>query len=205
MAARVALVLRSAGEYKPEHVHTLAKEFDPCEVLIFTDHPPSHVIDSGDVVPLRHNWPGWWSKLELMRPDIEGDLLYLDLDTRIVGDLSDIRKIDYLTMRAEPYRPNDPRRFGSGVMYLPEAYRRLAWESWIRNPGYHMLRCVNGGDQQFLIETWTPPEIARWQDLLPGQLVSYKCDVRGRSVPSNARVVYFHGKPRPWDPKVTEL
>nr|WP_145924153.1 hypothetical protein [Halomonas elongata] len=36
--------------------------------------------------PLAHGWPGWWSKLELFRPH-GGDLLYLDLDTVVRGDL----------------------------------------------------------------------------------------------------------------------
>lgn len=206
MAARVALVLRSGGEYNLDHAYSLAQHFDPSNLLLLTDLPEiPFPYAPWETEKLRHGWPGWWSKLELMRPDIEGDLLYLDLDTRIVGDLADIRKIDHLTMLADPYRTNNPLRFGSGVMYLPESARRAAWQQFISNPGMYMQRFEYGGDQAFLIQAWGADFIARWQDLLPGQLVSYKRDVRGKGVPLNARIVYFHGQPRPWDSRVTEL
>ncbi len=45
-------------------------------------------------IPLKNNWPGWWSKVELHRPDLpEGRTLYLDLDTHVVNDLQPI--LDY--------------------------------------------------------------------------------------------------------------
>jgi len=46
-------------------------------------------------IPLRHNLPGWWSKLELFDPDnrLRGRILYIDLDVVIVDDLSPI--VDY--------------------------------------------------------------------------------------------------------------
>jgi len=45
-------------------------------------------------IPLKHNWPGWWSKIELHRSDLpEGRTLYLDLDTYVVNNLQPI--LDY--------------------------------------------------------------------------------------------------------------
>ena len=42
----------------------------------------------GEKIEILHNWPGWWSKMELHRPDLpEGRTLYLDLDSFIVGSL----------------------------------------------------------------------------------------------------------------------
>jgi len=39
-------------------------------------------------IPLRHNWPGWWSKIELFRSNLfEDRVLYLDLDLLILDDL----------------------------------------------------------------------------------------------------------------------
>lgn len=45
-----------------------------------------------ETISLECDLPGWWSKIELFRPDlpVNGRLLYLDLDTLIVGDLSDL-------------------------------------------------------------------------------------------------------------------
>lgn len=52
-------------------------------------------VEGVETIPLRHNWPGWWSKLELFRSDlgIDGRCLYLDLDTLVVDDLTPL--VDY--------------------------------------------------------------------------------------------------------------
>ena len=48
----------------------------------------------GEKIMLKHNWPGWWSKVELHRPDLPcGRTLYLDLDSHIVAPLKPI--LDY--------------------------------------------------------------------------------------------------------------
>jgi hypothetical protein len=45
-------------------------------------------------VPLINDWPGWWSKIELFRPELfEDRVLYLDLDLVVLKNLSPI--IDY--------------------------------------------------------------------------------------------------------------
>lgn len=203
---RVALVLRSGGEYKPEHVAALApqirRHLPDVELFCLSDTD----IEC-DRISLRHDWPGWWAKMELYAPWIAGDLLYIDLDTVITGDLSDIAGIKRLTVLSDFYRPE---RMGSGIMYLPEEERAAIWEAWIADPDKHMEECTTPekwGDQGFLQTHWLD-RADRWQDVLPGQVVSYKVHVRepqshretgnGR-VPDNARVVAFHGKPRPWE------
>lgn len=53
-----------------------------------------HFVPGVNAIPLKHDWPGWWSKVELHRPDLpEGRTLYLDLDSYIVNDLKPI--LDY--------------------------------------------------------------------------------------------------------------
>jgi hypothetical protein len=47
----------------------------------------------GTKIPLLHGdkWPGWWSKVELHRPDLpEGRTLYLDLDSHVIRSLQPI-------------------------------------------------------------------------------------------------------------------
>lgn len=42
-------------------------------------------------IPLLHNWPGFWSKVELFRPGLfTGPVIYLDLDTVVCGSLDPI-------------------------------------------------------------------------------------------------------------------
>lgn len=202
MAATVALVLRKGPEYKPVHVYDFVLQLEmyapPHELIVLTDMD----VPGVKTVPLKHAWPGWWSKMELFRPDIEGDLLYFDLDTRIVGYLDDVFAVDKLTMLRDPYRDGTtrPEALGSGVMYLPAADRAEMWEKWrkaLQNGHTHRGR----GDQEFLQELWIG-RAQRWQDVCPGQLLSYKADVKGKGTPEECRIVFFHGHPRPWHPSV---
>lgn len=203
---RVAIVLRSGGEFKPAHVERLHKH-------IAMHLPSADVVCLSDVdvscqrIPLIHGWPGWWSKMELFRPDVEGDLFYMDLDTSIVGSLADFANVDRLTVLSDFYFP---QRVQSSLMFIPEHERAAIWEAWIADPDRHMRECTTRerwGDQGFLGQFWQN-RAQRWQDVLPGQAISYKCHVRKSTrsdkefgdgtLPENARVVCFHGKPRPW-------
>lgn len=152
-----------------------------------------------DRIPLKYPWRGWWSKLELMRPDIEGDLLYMDLDTRIVGDIEEIAARKEITLLRDFYHPE---KLQSGLMYLPAAARAETWSRW--HPQHmHVFR----GDGEFMHFVWAG-RARTWQDDLPGQVVSYKVHVMkdpkkpkhigDGTVPKNARIVCFHGRPRPW-------
>lgn len=140
--------------------------------------------------------------MELFRPDIEGDLLYFDLDTIICGDLSDIARVRSLTVLSNFY---DMKGIGSGMMFLPESCREPIWNEWIKSPRAHMDEYRNGGDQAFLSQFWKD-SADRWQDVLPGQVVSYKVHCKPHvhetaHVPDNARVICFHGYPKPRDLK----
>jgi len=185
-------------------------------------HAPFATFDCLSDVPevstiqLKMGWPGWWSKLELFRPDINGDFLYMDLDTVLVGDLNDILAVDKLTMLLDFYRTGKkynanlvkPLRQGlnSGLMFLPEKARAVVWDDFIQRPKDHMDYHRRGGDQVFLEKHYTG-KAQRWQDVLPGQVVSYKVHCaqealgKGpvfRGIPRDARIICFHGQPRPW-------
>lgn len=190
MGLTVACVLRSGGDFKPEHVDRLRRKVDrPFVCLTDTDV----VCES---IPLKYGWPGWWSKMELFRPDIDGDLLYFDLDTIIVGGLESFCELSRLTMLSDFHVPD---RIASGVMFLPKVDRGYVWDSWMKDPTGHMRRQGSRGDQGFLQDLWSgAPE--RFQDKVPGQVVSYKVHVQETgTIPDNARVMCFHGKPRPWE------
>lgn len=198
MGKQIALVLRSGGEFLPKHVELLVDQlhrFAPCsEVFCLSDIDVRGV----QIIPLQHGYPGWWSKMELMRPDIEGDFLYLDLDTRIIGDISEICATSTLSMLFRHYATDGSKRYGSGVMYLTEEARREAWGEWQKEGPDSVMRRCKGGDQKIL-EWWWRGKVTALQDLHPGQLRSFKLECQD-GVPPNTRVVYFHGKPRPWEP-----
>lgn len=185
-------VLRSGGEYRPDHVARLrdqvAAHLPGAGFRCLTD------MDVPGSDPLRHDWPGWWAKMALFDPCIAGDLLFMDLDSAVVGDLSDMISIARPAIMRDVYRPAGLQ---SSVMYLTERARASVWARWMLGPAHWMRRHARGGDQEFLEGCGI--DWALWQSVLPGQVVSFKAHVRGRGLPLDARFVAFHGKPRPWD------
>jgi hypothetical protein len=132
--------------------------------------------------------------MELFRPDLEGDILFFDLDTVIVGDLSAVASVGRTALLRDL---NFSNRVASGVMYLTEADRAKVWDNWITNPTRHMRRYVTMGDQAMIGKVLH--ERDRWQDILPGALRSYKVEISVLgTVPADCSIVYFHGRPRPW-------
>lgn len=198
MAATVVCVLRSGGEYKPTHVQALARQVDG--LVCLSDVP----VPGVPTIPLSHDWPGWWSKMCAFNPElIQGDLLLMDLDTVVLGSIDHLVAIGKTTMLSDFYYPE---RAASGLMYLTEDDRGAVWDRWMTTPERHMASCGSLGDQKFVGDCL--PRAARWQDEFPGQIVSYKVHVCTRqqsrrgigngSLPEGARVVCFHGQPRPW-------
>jgi hypothetical protein len=153
-----------------------------------------------------HQWPGWWHKYEVFAPHIRGTVLYMDIDTVIIGSLGDLLKVDKLTLLRDFYR--DGKRLKEGLqaslMLLPEADRAEIWEDWMRDPAAHMQRLGRKGDQPMLEEHYMA-RAQKWQDVAPGQIVSWKVNCGGGNafskpvIPADARLIVFHGQPRPWD------
>lgn len=206
----IACVLRSGGNYRPEHVQRMASQartFAPGEAIVcLTDV----LVPGVATVPLAYRWPGWWSKLELFRPGAFPDgerVLYLDLDTTLLGPL------DGLLARTEPflaladfYRrpPVVPERgLGSGLLMWTAGEQGALYEDFASAPESHMGRHGYGGDQRF-IEARKLAGTTFWEDVVPGQVVSYKVHCQAHRVPAGACVVCFHGRPKPWDlPELT--
>lgn len=191
---RIACVLRSGGEYNVGHVRRLrdqAAEFAPAVPFVCLSDVP---ISDVETIELECSWPGWWSKLELFRPDLEGDFLYLDLDSSIVGDLSDLLAAGRSSIMRDVYRPAGLQ---SSVMYIAARDREAVWTSWALHAAHWIEQYRVGGDQAFLERHWLS-WVTRWQDSHPGQIVSFKVDC-SRGVPAGARGIAFHGRPRPWE------
>lgn len=192
----VVCVLKSGGEYGPEHVIRLRDQ-------VLAHLPGARFFCMSDIkvagvkcLPLVEGLPGWWAKMEMFHPKFGSDFLYLDLDTSVVGDLSEIAGHGRLAIMRDVYRPMGLQ---SSVMFLTEQARLGVWQVWNSAPASHWMTIHRkGGDQAFLERFWL--EAAdRWQDVLPGQIVSYKADrVGATGVPDGARLVVFHGRPRPW-------
>lgn len=199
--ARIITVLKSGGEYRPGHVHRLKSMCDQyapgAGFVCLTDMD----VDC-EAIPIEKHWPGWFSKMELCRPDIEGDLLFMDLDTTIIGDISHLLENDGPVMLQDFYYPD---RLASGVMFLPEIDRPAVWHDFASAPEKWMRAAGKRGDgwaYEHLL-----PYAQTFQVLHKGDIVSYKAHIRAAqgerehgngSVPDGAKIVCYHGKPRPW-------
>lgn len=188
----VVTVLKSGGDFRPEHVRRLYDQLNVhsprCGFVCLTD-VPDQVICS---MPLKHDWPGWWSKIEIFGHKWNGYCLYLDLDTDVVGPIDDI-ECDQFTMLSDFYRPHLP---ASGVMgWCGDALPRRVYDEFDVNDIGQYRNRNQWGDQGYI--TKKAGKIARFDNR---RIVSFKvhCQKQG-SVPDGASIVAYHGKPRPWE------
>ncbi len=194
----VACVLRSGGCYTAEYVEKLRAGVARHLTMDHRFVCLSDVPVPCERVALTHNWPGWWSKLELFK--LAPPVLYFDLDTVIVDSLSDVARVARehpLIVLRDFYRE---KGFGSGMMAWATD-QSATYEKFAAYPHGIMGRLGGRGDQGFLEETVARSAVRLWQEELPGHVVSYKVHVRDKEFPANARVVCFHGKPKPHEVK----
>lgn len=82
-----------------------------------------NAVIPAEKIILKHDWPGWWAKMELHRPDLpKGRTLYLDLDSHIINSLGPI--LDYpgdLVMfdtKANKYKRETSKRSTDGKIFI---------------------------------------------------------------------------------------
>lgn len=188
-----------AQEYKIEHVHALQRQLTKWAPGVPFECLTDVKIPDVKCIPYTETWPGWWIKLALCDPRLPGDFLFMDLDTIATGPLDDILAVKKLTLLRDFYRNGVKLKegLGGGLIYFPEdpAIRRPVWEMFKQQPQLNM-RVYSRGDQ-FLFERFWLGSAARWQNLVPGQIVSWKVDCK-TGVPPEARLIAFHGQPRPF-------
>lgn len=210
---KIVTVWSGEGVFTVKHVQALARQCEKHAPLTdFVCITPKSV-EGVECWEPTHTWTGWWHKYEIFAPHICGRILYMDLDTVIRGSLSDILAVDKLTLLRDFYR--DGKRLKEGLqaslMSLSEEDRSRIWEDWMREPRAHMQRLGIKGDQPMLEQHFLQ-RAQRWQDIAPGQIVSWKVTCGGGNafqapvIPADARVIIFHGMPRPWDvPQFKEM
>lgn len=168
--------------YTFEHVERLREQ-----VAQHLDRPYEFVVlDDSDRL-------GWWAKLDLFQPGrFSGRVLYLDLDVVIVGSLDVFVDFD-----VDFAAPRDPLYLGfnssimvwdadaSGLESIPYG-PPLDWRQWAHGDQRWIHHCVmvNVRGVRFLP--------ARWCE-------SYKRGLYTGYWPGDLRVVYFHGRPKPWE------
>jgi len=158
----------------------------PGHFVCFTDDPEG-LAPGIEARELPKEYEGWWSKLWLFS-QLKDRTLYLDLDTVIVGALDQIADHSgKFAILRDFYRPDGMQ---SSIMSWSGDYSDI-YDSWVA------AGCprVAGGDQAWIEAT--VGEVEYWQDLFPGDFVSYKAHHCEMGFPKGSKVVVFHGHPRP--------
>lgn len=187
----VVTVLNPGKEYSWDHVERLKAQVlhhSPRAKFVTMNRDPASEF------PLVHEWPTWWPKIELFRPNqFKGHVVYLDLDSTVVGPLERLIR-DEFTMLSDFNWPQYP---ASGVMAWKGDAPSKVYDTFIRAPHEFIntfTKFPNIGDQGF-IRAVLGDEVARFGP----EVVSYKKHVLPvGSIPKEAVLVAFHGRPRPW-------
>lgn len=117
-----------------------------------------------------------WTQCCLPPLTLTGKTLFMGLDTVIIDDISDIVSIE-----ADLCLPKDPNRDQScnGVVIANKPV-----EIQKARPGQNEMHFLN-----------SLPHV-RFDDLIPGQVVSYKGHVKKHGL-EGVKMVYFHGREKP--------
>jgi hypothetical protein len=191
----------------------------PVRFHVYTEHDrsvPPHMIKH-----CLQQWPGisgpkksWWYKMQLFDPEhFAGDLLYFDLDTVIVADISwcvENSAQDFWTLRDFRYlQKASYQGINSSLMWFNTQKFADVWHDFAKI-GAANVSARYHGDQDYLFAVIQPPRRRLFEDR---RVASYRwqlCQggwdfVRRRHhrpgietmIPADVSVITFHGRPKP--------
>ena len=196
---KVICVLKSGGDYDASYVDALRSSVEKHLTVPYLFVCLSDIPVPDGYVRLNNDYKGWWSKIEIFR--LKGSVLYLDLDTIILDNINSLAgailalpKNQFLMLKAI----HRARQWASGIMGWSGDFR------WIYDQFKYSRysRCnPRHWDQDYIIAKLLAEnmQIKYVQDYQPG-IYSYKkhCKEKGQP-PDDAKIILFHGKPRPHD------
>lgn len=197
---------------------------------VYTEHDrsvPPHMIKH-----ILTEWPGvsgpkksWWYKMQMFNPAHHaGNLLYLDLDTVVVRDLSWVQNHDtayFWGIRDFRYLQNSHfEGFNSSFMWWNVSNFSWIWDQFSQG-NIAQLTKNNQGDQDYITKAINVNQRRffddrlfqsfRWQCLDGGynfQRRQHNSPNSGVRISPDAAVVVFHGTPKPHqvsDPVIAQL
>lgn len=199
----IASVLKTGGSvYNASYVNALANAIrDNVSInykfVCLTDDGTGLNENVHEVIPLIHDFPSWWSKIELFRPGIFDTkrVFYLDLDTVIIDNIDEIVTFD--AEFAGLYDFYNFYKLGSGLMAWDTNSNSEIYTDFLLKSST-IIKNYKEGDQQWINEK--RQKIYFLQDNFPRQIVSFKkdCVKNGEvEIPPSTKIICFHGEPRP--------
>ena len=191
----VVCVCKSGGEYGVAQVQALQRQLQrhaPGARLICLSDLPS-MPDGIELRPLRHDLPGWFSKLEIF--DLpERCFLYLDLDVVITRNPLVDAPPGLWLLRG--FKGHD---YNSSLMLVNGNFRSILERFLLAPQG--QIQAYSGpkgwGDQDFIRDSGLIS--GSLQKLHPNLAASWKVDLRYRMdwIEPAPAVLVFHGRPKP--------
>ena len=196
---KILTVMKSGGEYDFMHVHKIK---NMCEQKITRPYEFYCLSDLDDkslnIIKLKDDLPGWFSKLELFK--IVGPCFYIDLDTILVNNINDIisncstQPFELITLRGLA------TRIWSGLMYWNHSLIDIYTDSRGIYKDYD-------GDQQLIDYICDKNGISCNHFQEQGtSIVSFRHNLNyGKHFNKKIHnIVFFHEDTRPWNQKVIE-
>ncbi len=195
----IFIVLKTGGPvYNSRYVNTVARNIRsnvtyPHEIVCLTDDP-SNITEVDRIVPMLHNYPKWWGKIELFREDITQNkhCLFIDLDTVICKNIDQLCATDgsFLALY-DFYRPTVLQ---TGIMkWSVNKQSKDIYANFITTD---FSKYIHRGDHEWIGKNVTNFKFL--QHTLPDYICSYKKDLayiaKGLKEPN---IICFHGDPRP--------
>lgn len=198
----IAFVLKSGGDFNAWHVESLQKQINAntkirnIKFVCFSDID----VVACKTIKFKNNSHTWWNKLELFRTEeYETErIFYFDLDTIITGNLDEYFSIDFDFCGLKPWNPQNRESgmMASGLMmFKKDPSLNCIFEDDFKPEEYPL------GDQQYIThklnelgKAWVP-----LQNVTDG-IYSFKRQCRPNK-PSDAKIICFHGRPRPQNAK----
>ena len=195
-----AVVLRSGGDYIRQDPIILSRQVYrnmtvPHRFVCLTDMDVDDPFV--DAIPLRHNWPGWWSLVETFR--LTGSVIVTGLDTLVINNINSLAELA-LTCPPDVFYMTKPqlpglrkgKKMNSGIMMWNGDWTWLYKQ--FKEPYIETFRMEEKYTEWQL--TKNKIKVRLLQDHFQG-FYSYKLSIKDKGIPEDCRIVAFHGKPRP--------
>ena len=189
----IICVLKSGGPYTPVYVDRLynsllrntSKEF---KFICLTDLPQNR-FEVVKAIKLKHDWRGWWSKIEMFK--YSGTIITMDIDILIIGNADTILELPYMIGKDEIFMMkaiNPNRTYTTSIMAWNGSFK------YIYNEFNFLSDKEHKWDQFYILSKLKNKRIHAVQSHVPG-IYSYKRHWI-ETKPVDTRMFLFHGHPR---------
>jgi hypothetical protein len=205
MTALIVACVRTGTRYSFDYVTKLRNMVDRHMPYTYTmtclTDQPDRCSDVAFVDISASGLTGWWGKMMLFEPQWRQNakVIYLDLDTIIVGDLGPLTSVSGEFAICENFtrlitNPAYPCKYNSSVMVIGRGMGSFVWNGFSRRRELLMMTHARYGDQACIEELY--PSAPFLQRLVPkGFFVNYRNLTN--QPPKQAAVINFGGNNKP--------